>query len=634
MALVFDLETDGLLREVTKVWTLTIYDSETQQYRRYDKEDVAEGIQCLHNSHVIGHNICAYDLLVLEKLYPHIKPSQVEDTIVMARLAFPDLLDKDFRMNSKRLPEDRMPEALIGRHSLKAYGYRLWILKGVYGEEEGAWDAWTQELSDYCEQDVRVTVALYERLKKENLSERALKLEHAVAPILSRQEYHGVCFDIKGAEALVPALRQRQEDLRMELQAVFHPWYRPKPVNKHKEYWQLYPDLRKIITPSLFIPKKDDRNRGYVKGCPLSKIELIEFNPGSRDHITNRLKKLYEWEPEEFTATGLPKVDDDIISALPYPETKPLGEYLMIVKRLGQISDGEQAWLKVVKEDGRIHGGVNPNGAGTGRMTHFKPNVTQVPKVGNPYGVECRGLFYAPAGYSLVGCDAAALELRVLSHFMAPWDGGAYGRASIDGRKEDGTDVHTLNMKAIGAPDRDTGKTWFYAYLYGAGNPKLGKTILKGAAGDYGKVGAKSRAKFKKNLPALKKLQDKIDEKVKSQGFINGIDGRKVPIRSAHSALNFLCQGGGAVLMKQALVIADANLQALGLKCAWNSPSDYDYEFVINAHDEWQVETKQGLEEMVGKVLADAIRKAGEHFNWRIPLAGEYASGRTWADTH
>jgi DNA polymerase I-like protein with 3'-5' exonuclease and polymerase domains len=293
----------------------------------------------------------------------------------------------------------------------------------------------------------------------------------------------------------------------------------------------------------------------------------------------------------------------------------------MVNKRISQLAEGKEAWLKRVEEDGRIHGYVNTNGAVTGRMTHSRPNVAQVPANDAPYGEECRELFMVPKGRKLVGCDAAGLELRMLAHYMFPYDNGEYAQAVLHGRKEDGTDAHTMNAKALGKT-RSEGKTWFYGFIYGAGNKLLG-------GGDPSK-GQRLRAKFLRNLPALKRLINDVQQKIRDTmdkeegipGRLNGLDGRPLYSRSLHSSLNLLLQSAGAVLMKQALVIADRRLDKT--RC----------EFVGNIHDEFQVESDADYAETCGQILRQSIIDAGEHFKLNVPMDGEYAIGDSWKETH
>ena len=606
MSLIFDLETDGLLPEVTVIHTLTIYDTATGKYVRYDKEDVPKGIARLEAAEtIIGHNIIGYDVPVIEKLLGIRMTCRILDTMVWARLIYADIKGSDF----KRGQQGTLPTKLIGSFALEAFGYRLGILKGEFGKTAD-WSKWTQEMSDYCEQDVRVTAALYQALLKnfnnDECSREAIDLEHAVATIVTRQERHGVLFKQKEAETLYSTLVQRRDSILPELQEMFPAWYR----RKGKE----------------FVPKADNKRYGYVKDCPVTKIELKAFNPSSDLDIIHVLRTRYGWKPEVFTIKGQAKVSDDIIKTLDYPCIPLLREYLLVDKRLSQVGDGKQAWLRNIDPDGRIRGRVLTNGAVTGRMIHTSPNLAQVPAVGKPYGAECRGLFAVREGYVMVGCDAAGLELRDLGHFMAKYDGGAYVRIILDG------DIHTQNQEAAGLDTRDKAKRFIYAYLYGAGDELIGALLLpKGSTRQKKAKGKAIKAAFLAKTPALKQLKEALEATV-GRGYILGLDGRRVKVRHAHAVLNTLLQSAGALVMKKALVILDAKLQEAGLTPFGRGGTDY--EFVLNIHDEWQLEVLKKHGDLVGKLAVDAINEAGEYFNFRCPLDGEYKIGESWADTH
>ena len=613
MRLIFDIETNGLLDTLDRVHSLCIKDTDTGQTWSCAEDvrytSIEDGLLLLEQAEVIiGHNVINFDVPAIQKVYPWWKPKGiVRDTIVCARLMWPsdDLKERDFRRHKK----GNFPGNLIGNFSLEAWGYRLGEYKGDY---KGPWDTWSVEMQDYCVQDIEVTDKLWKLIEGKNWPEQSVKLEHDVQWIIARQERYGFLFDQQKAAGLYATLVQRKVELNALLQDAFPPW--------------------EVCTP--FTPKVNSKKFGYVKGVPTVKRKTIIFNPGSRDLIARCLKEKYGWEPTEFTGEGKPKVDEDVLSNLDYPEAKLLSEYLMVEKRMGQVSTGKEAWLKHVNaKTGRIHGRITTNGAVTGRMTHSKPNIGQVPgttdkKTGKPmpYGRECRELFIVPKGKKLVGCDADALELRCLAGYMAKYDGGAYIKTVLEGKKELGTDMHSVNAKAL-ATIRDIAKIWFYAFIYGAGDFKLG-TILGTAKGKEMSAGKNSRARFLKNLPALGKIIEKVGEKVQQKGFLKGLDGRILRVRSAHSAFNTLLQSAGAILMKAALVILDEDLQAAGYVPGVN------YEFVANVHDEFQIECDEDIADDVGKRAVTAIIRAGEFFNFGCPLNGNYEVGNAWAETH
>jgi DNA polymerase I-like protein with 3'-5' exonuclease and polymerase domains len=424
------LETNALeISKITTIHTMTIYDTEVQEYQRYDLSAVPQGLKRLSEADMIaGHNIINFDIPAIRHLYPTFTCKEVRDTLVLSRVIYPDIKEFDFKLVQRGL----LPIKLIGSHSLKAWGYRLGEYKGSFSED-GDFSTWTPQMSDYCEQDVHVTVKLWEKLVEKKLSQEAEILEHEVATIIQRQVAFGFPFKQKDGEALYVTLSKRKQELTEELQKVFPPWQ---------------------VRLADFVPKRDNKTKGYKAGVPVARYDTITFNPGSRQHIIYQLQTRYKWKPTEFTEKGTPKVDDEVLNKLPYPEAKVLAEYFMVDKRLGQLGDGDKAWLKLVKDDGRIHGDVITNGAVTGRMTHSNPNVAQVPAVRVPYGVECRSLFHVPAGYKEVGCDASGLELRCLAHYMARYDGGAYAKVILEG------DIHSVNQQAAGLPTRDNAKTF------------------------------------------------------------------------------------------------------------------------------------------------------------------------------
>jgi DNA polymerase I-like protein with 3'-5' exonuclease and polymerase domains len=302
---------------------------------------------------------------------------------------------------------------------------------------------------------------------------------------------------------------------------------------------------------------------------------------------------------QKRTQTGKPVVDEPALKDNEHiPEAVLVLDYLTLSKRLGML----KSWIDNVKDDGRIHGYVNTCGAVTGRMTHSNPNMAQIPSES-----KYRECFTVEEGNVLVGADASGLELRCLAHYMKDEE---YIKELLEG------DVHTATQKAAGLATRADAKRFTYALLYGAGNAKLGAII-----GGTAKNGKRARDNYLRNMPAFGRLVRKI-ESLASAGSIPGIDGRKVWIRHQHAALNTLLQSCGAIIMKQALVIASNRL------C--NVP----HKFVANVHDEFQVETAPEHADLVGRELVNAIIEAGEVLNLRCPLDGEYKIGKTWAETH
>ena len=606
----FDCETDGLVHELTRMHSLVIEDVDTGEvYSCADQagyDSIHTGLTILSQADVIiGHNIINFDYRAIHKLFPNFKRKKgciTYDTLIVSRVLWPELEpidEKNFAHIDKKY---------VGRHSLGAWGERLNVKKidFVGGKEpENVWDKWSKEMQTYCEGDVRVSVELYKYFQTQALDPRCNKLEHQFALIMALQEDFGFPFNEKAAFALVNTLKTRRSEIDDELQKTFPP-----------------------ITEERISEKTGKR----------LKDKITVFNPASRKQTAERLLKKYPKIVFSTTEKGNTKLDDDVLEILgkEYAEAALLAEYQLLNKRLGQVSEGKEAWLKHSQKykDSRIHGSVITNACVSGRCSHRGPNVAQIPRVGQPYGAECRALFYAPPGWVQVGADASGLELRALGAQLAYFDGGEYAKLV----STEGFDIHTHNAQLFGIFDgkgdinkktRELAKTLIYAVLYGAGAKKLG-TILDFSLNEYEQqqLGRETIDTFYKNLPAIKKLKDKVDERVVDRGYLVGIDGRHLQIRSRHSALNQLLQSTGAIAVKQATCILYRDLHLAGLK--WNC----HFAFVAHIHDEIQALVKPQHVSVYKDLAIKSFEKAGEYFNLKCPLTGEAKEGKNWMETH
>lgn len=616
---IFDIETNGLLDDLTDIWCIVCRDADTGEVSTFGPDQIKQGVaHLLDQEEIIGHNIINYDIPALQQLgylndslpkaHPnYMKMPKVTDTLVMSRLVYTNLAEED---KIRNLKDDFIPTKLTGSHGLKAWGYRLDCHKGNYLEEEG-YDKFTEGMLVYCIQDTEVTYQLFHKLDKQEWDTRCLTLEHEFATCMSHMERHGFCFDIRKARDLYVELSCRKLVLNEKLQDLFP----PDSITMKSHLWRT-PD------GDLYETKKAALGAGFkaaeIEKGPL-KTKPLEFNPASRDHIADRLKRL-GWVPKDFTEQGKAKVDESVLSAIKLSNDggacKALLEYLLLIKRMGMLAEGQQAWMKLEK-DGRLHGRVNPNGAVTGRCTHSTPNMAQVPRVGSPYGKACRSLFKATEGYTLVGCDASGLELRCLAHYLHAYDEGDYSRKILE------KDIHVENQKAAGLPNRDAAKTFIYAFLYGAGDEKIGDIIGKGRG-----AGRAIKETFLRRLPALAQLKSCIGDTLASRDYLKGIDGRLLYIRSEHSALNTLLQSAGAVVMKRATVHLYNKLTNKGLR------HGKDWAFTAHVHDEFQMDVKPDLVDLVKEEAINAIQETSGLLGFRCPLDGEAKSGSNWAETH
>lgn len=451
---------------------------------------------------------------------------------------------------------------LEGGHGLEAWGERYKIPKSLFND----FSQWSQELEDRCIIDTELTAKLFLDLikKLEGFSDQSIRLEHDVAYIISDQERHGWLFDDKACAEFLNTLKRELLQIEEEMQRVFPP------------------TEVKLKTKSRF----------------------TQFNPGSRKQIAQRLIAK-GWKPKLKTEAGTIVVNENTLKDCTIPEAAIFTRYLLLQKRISQA----ESWMKAQKDDGRIHGRINPNGALTSRMTHYNPNMAQVPNSYSPYGKECRSFFGVPSGKKLVGIDASGLELRMLAHYMGDPE---YVKTVTQG------DVHAANQQAAGLPTRNDAKTFIYAFLYGAGAKKIGSII-----GADAKAGMCLVQTFLDNTPALKRLRTNVGAAAQ-RGWLKGLDGRRIRIRSDHAALNTLLQGAGAILMKQAVVLLAEAIQRDGL----------DAHFIGNIHDEWQLEVAEADAEAVGKLGVWAIQEAGLLLGLKCPTTGEYKVGNNWSETH
>lgn len=756
--LVFDAETDGLLDQVTVCHCVVVKDYDTGQrwvFRRNKRENTIPNLFALLDeaAEIWGHNIVAYDIPMLELLFGWQPSARIRDTMVLARLLFPDSKEKDFRL----FEQGKLEGKLIGKHTLDSWGQRLGMYKGDYkaikeaqGLERGyapdseemrkwVWGTWTQELEDYCANDVDVTCLLVKMIESREAAPDAVYVQHRLADLMARQQENGFPFDRERAIILGTELQQEQVRLEKKLAISFpgrwipHKRMDTPPIGRNvnggmfPDFWdieerpgevdydraaviqQQVPDRRWFgypeEKPKDSLKWKDPLRGRYVAGAQFTPIKWQEFKPTSRPQITDRLQEL-GWEPEEedYTEKGNVKANDVILRRIveKFPVAEDLADLLAIRKLMGQLVDGKQAWLRVYNErTGCIHGYVNPCGAVTTRATHAFPNLAQVPavrkktakysqlrRIGVPSGIikpnaefkqgpvlvmmngqrcddwhllpatyqedepivrkgkaqagderefsviilglkggwgyECRSLFTVWEGWKLVGSDLAGIELRCLAHEMAKYDGGAYGQVLLEG------DIHSENQRLAELDMRDTAKTFIYAFLYGAGDEKIGKIISPMSSPvQQAKLGKELKQRFLSNLPALNKVIRDIQRQA-GRKFLTGLDGRRLFVRSKHAALNTALQGMGATIANWWLIFIEDMLTEAGLEYGW----DGDYVFAAWVHDECQIACREGIEEQILEICIKAAAEAGRFLDFALPVDASGAIGNAWNETH
>lgn len=473
-------------------------------------------------------------------------------------------------------------------HSLASWGDTLKLAKIEY---ERVWE-WLQGrrqeykgecydnphmalLEHYCKRDVDVLVRVFNHLEAEIdnkcFSRESVQLEHQVAAIIAKQERNGFKLDVVHATCLLSELKGKMSAIN----------------DKMQETWPPY-----------------EKERVSEKTGKTLKPELVVFNPASRQQVADKLIGL-GWKPTKKTEKGSVIVDESTLQGLKWPEAQMIAEYFMLQKRIAQI----ESWFSFLGADGRVHGRVITNGAITGRATHSSPNMGQIPNSSSPYGKECRQCWTVEEGMVQVGIDLSGIELRCFAHYLNDDD---YTKEVVYG------DVHTRNQQAFGVDTRNDAKTVLYATLYGASPAKIG-TIIGGNA----KRGQTIISNFERSVPAYAKLKSKVATYA-AKGWLPGLDGRKLWVRSEHSALNTLLQSAGAIIAKQWIVCANRKL----------AESKIPFKFIAWVHDEIQIETEPQYAEQVGLLVVESAKEAGEILKFRCPVGAEWKSGKNWYDCH
>lgn len=568
----------------------------------------------------IGHNFIGYDWgVILSILGCTIDPQCIIDTLVVSRL---------------------LNYSAEGGHSLEAIGQRLGYPKSSHSD----WSQWSQEMEDYCIRDVEVTYKYYKEIEPFIHSPQwrdSLRLEHDTAILCQEMTTNGFHFNIKEAKDLYKKILQRLESLDQELTQAFPP--------KARFIKEITPRATKngTLHSGDFRWYKSSNLTPFTPGIPFSRVEFEPFNPGSPKQIVERLNQA-GWKPTEKTKGHLQaerdgdterlvlfrqfgwKVSEENLKTLPpdAPEAaRKLVERLLLDSRRSTLVE----WFNAFSEsDNRIHGRFHHIGAWTHRMSHSGPNMANIPAHGDSlYATEMRSFWDTEKNNWLVGVDADGIQLRILAHYM---DDPTFTESLINGRKEDGTDAHSLNRLALGevCKDRDTAKTFIYAWLLGAGKGKVAEILGCGP-----REAKNATANFIRSYPGLHRLKEEIIPRDAARGYFQGLDGRYILCDSEHHMLAGYLQAGEAIVMKHACRLWTNRLRKEFPNVSW---------WLVNfVHDEWQTEVKGSYEEaeLVAKIQAESITQAGINLGVKCPLAGSWlnshgkpAIGRNWSETH
>ena len=585
---VCDIEANGL--QPDKIWCCVCQDIADDSIIVFRDGDADKARQYFASvDKIIGHNFIGYDSIWLNKLWKcGIKLDKIVDTLVLSRLA----------------------DSFRAGHSLRDWGERL----GVYKDHHDDWSQWSQEMEDYCIQDVKVTRAVYEQLKKElkGCTKSAVELEHWSQAILEKQRMDGFLLDQDLALKTKAEIDSKYFEIIQQLKTVFPP--RKAVVGewtaKRKADGELNAVSQRIINSG---------NVEQVEGDLYNRIEYKEFNIDSPKEIVERLKDW--WSPTEMTPGGQPKVSEKNLDTLreDAPESLKLIKDCKVLKSRSTLI---QSYFDACGDDGRVHGQVISIGAGTHRMAHRNPNTGNIPSKGL-YGEVCRQMFTVGEGRKLVGCDASNIQLRVLAHYLKDKElihqivnkDMHYFFSQIYGLNPKDKDYDESNHDMVAA--RKKGKTCTFAIIMGAGVAKIGSIL---GSYDRGKAAFDG---LKRNISGWNKFQREIEYRA-GIGYFTGLDGRKIPLKSAHFGMSSYLQAGEAIIMKRAMVESFKEIKQLGL----------DAFQVAVVHDEMQYDCAEDVAVTVGEILKKNIIAAGAYYNLCCPLGAEYMIGNNWLETH
>ena len=583
-----DIEANGL--QPDKIWCCVCRDVDTDELTIFRDGDADKARQFFAQcDKVIGHNFIGYDVIWLNKLWKTgIKIEKIIDTLVLSRLA----------------------DSFRGGHSLKDWGERL----QCYKDHHEDWTQWSQEMEDYCIQDVNVTKKVYDKLKLElrGFTKDSIELEHWSQAILERQRMSGFLLDQELALKTKAEIDKRYMEIITQLQDVFPPrkvvtgqW-----MARRNKSGELNSVSQRIISGG---------NVEHVEGDLYNRIEYKEFCIDSPKEICERLSGY--WKPVVMTPAGQPKVCEINLNTLreDAPDSLKLIKDCKVLKSRSTLI---QSYFDACGDDGRVHGQVVSIGAGTHRMAHRNPNTGNIPSKGL-YGEVCRQMFTVAPGRKLVGCDAANIQFRVLAHYLN-------NKELIDQIVNKDMHYYFSQMYGLNPKDqeyddtnhdmvagRKKGKTCTFAIIMGAGVGKIGEVL-----GSYEK-GKQAFDNLKKNIVGWNKFHKEIEYRA-GLGYFVGLDGRKIPLKSAHFGMSSYLQAGEAVIMKRAMIESYKQIKEAKL----------DAFQVAVVHDEMQWDCAEKDAVAVGEILRNNIIAAGEYYKLRCPLDGEYKIGGNWLETH
>ncbi len=624
---IFDLEADGLLKDATKVHCGVFKNISNNQVFKFKPGEIEKMLTHMDSYDVlIAHNGIGYDWPLLEKLYGYKFKGQKVDTLIMSRL-----------LNPKRILPFNCPNKKIGPHSVEAWGYRV----GRGKPEHEDWSKYSDEMLHRCSEDVEIQHLIFKALREEHSGKNwknAFKLTFKLFEYLQKQEQYGWLVD--------------QEHMHRSIHMLDH-WIKriDKVLDVHLPYVVEVEETKDggeykyIKKPFL---KSGDYTQSVLSwytatgldvasvsvGGPFTRINLRKVNLNSnqetKDFLLNSGWEPLEWNYNDEGEQTSPKLSkDDPFVGIEGGVGRLVAKRVQCRQRKGII----EGLFENIREDGRIASVIN-NLAVTGRATHR--NIVNMPGAKSFFGKWMRKIFISKKGFVLVGTDSDACQIRMLCGRM---NDEGYTNNVLNGKKEDGTDIHSVNMRAAKLANRDDAKTFFYGFLFGAGDAKIGK-IVKGTSSD----GARLKAQFLEGLPALGALMERITEEWRQtakkrfnakwnrieyyDGYITGLDGRPIYVPFEHQILVYLLQSDEAIMMQAAYIRFHQLMERAGYMFG------IEYGTVCWYHDEFTVECVEHLAPTVARFAEESIAWAGTFFKIPCPHLGQAKIGKDWYEIH
>ena len=612
LRLCVDIETNGFMPDVSKIWCMVAVDSDTgtvYSFSDYDSElpSMEEGLEFIGTADVIfGHNFIGYDLVVLKHLLGWSpKPNQqVIDTWILSQM-------NQYKRDHK--------------HGLEGWGSKLDFPKLEFND----FSQYTKEMLTYCIRDVELNVKVYHELVKESMKiinkhptyQQGIKTEMGFAAIEAEIRNKGWMFDMASAQSLLTDINNKLDAIELVLEPKIG--MRCIKIDKADEYKT--PAWRKdgcytVATVKHFGYTQESGREDRPIDGPYCRVSFEQGKVGSIEVVKDWLYSI-GWVPDEWNVERIngkfvnksPKITESSLENLGN-DAMLVSEYYTVRSRKGIL----EGWIEEVKRspDNRLHGRMWTIGTPTFRCRHEV--VANLPSVDSVYGKEMRGLLISEAGTTIVGADSAGNQMRGLCHYIR---NDEFTNEVING------DVHQRNADALGT-SRKLAKPFLYAFLFGGGDGKLG-LILTGKTD--AKTGRIAKEKFENSIPGLKELKDNLSSLFnktsnifgKDKAFIRGIDGRMVFVSSQHQVLNYLLQTAEGVSCKAAAVYLRDKLKERNIP----------HYFVLHYHDEVAVVTKDEYAEEVAELSIEAFTEAPKWFGIEC-MGGDAHTGKTYAEVH